>query len=189
MTILEALALFTYQTLLLVRGAAFFSQAGGKRKADIEAAAPEGYPRALREYLAQRTAEAFADDMRAALDAIASRRIAPDLAKTAYWTACAYGLCEQIERFDHPASAGDLQAFIERMSPLRCSFVQTPTALPAEEKKAFRTFLLGQDPGFIPLFSVEPSLGGGARRFQGGLMTDHSWTGMAAHTLDILFAR
>lgn len=176
------------ETLSIAHEASFFSQEPQKRLSQIDSVASETYPVALRTYLSTVSVESFVHDLREAVRVVASGAISKDLPPNGFWKACAYGLAEQIDRYDTPELIDDLQRFVRHVSDLRLAFVQTPVALDAKERSALRAHIQKESPNVIPLLSVEPSLGGGLRLFKEGTLFDLSWTGTATTLLDHLFA-
>lgn len=188
MTLLTALGELTKETLELVRAPDFFGLSNTERAAWLKAHAQPTYPSALREYLLTVSADSYVHDLHQAITVLSTQSLPKELVQTGFWTACAYSLQERLHVYGDTHFLQEAQVFIERVSPLRFSFVQTPIVLTLEEQTTFRADLARSAPDTIPLFSVETSLGGGVRLFHRGVVTDRSWSGKATRLLDHLFA-
>lgn len=188
MNLLSVLAEFAHTTLIIAHDQAFFLKSARDRAASIAKNSALAVPEAVKTYLLTVSVDSFVTDLRQALPVLVSSTIPRDLPRNGFWTACAYALRDDIGRYDRPELLADLQQFVERTSPLRFSFVQTPLSISDEEKNRLRVSLLKTYPRLIPVFSVESSLGGGFRFFHEGEMIDRSWTGTATRLLDTLFA-
>lgn len=188
MNLLSILAGFAHTSLIIAHDQAFFLKSERDRAAVISKKSTPTPPQALKTYLVTVSVDSFVADLRQVLPVLVSSAVPRDLPKNGFLTACAYALRDDIGQYDRPELLADLQQFVERTSPLRFSFVQTPLTISDEEKNLLRTSLLKTYPRLIPVFSVESSLGGGFRFFHEGEMIDRSWTGTATRLLDTLFA-
>ncbi len=188
MSLLSVLGELTKETLELIHGREFFERSNAKRTAWLNAEAPKAYPKSLQNYLLTVSAEAYVQDLQQAITILSTQSLPKELIPTGFWTACAYSIQERLDLYGNSLFLHEAQGFIERVSPLRFSFVQTPIALTPEEQTTFRASLHRSAPDTIALFSVEASLGGGVRLFHRGVVTDRSWSGKATQLFDHLFA-
>ncbi len=188
MNLLSVLGELTKETLALIHDQAFFERSPAEREKWLKTEAPNTYPASLQSYLVTVSPETYVQELKQAVSLLSTQSLPKELLPTGFWTACAYSIQERLDLYGTSLFLQEAQPFIERVSPLRFSFVQTPIALTPEEQAAFRASLHASAPDTIALFSVEASLGGGARLFHRGTVTDRSWSGKATHLLDHLFA-